>query len=354
MKPNKILLGILAVILIALSFFLFPIQRKVEQELTGLEIAHQSTQFLDSMRLPDNTYFLNKQCDGTRTESIPQSNAWALLAYSGLYEAHDSKALSMIDQELQTIFTVSRDLNGQAAFSLTAVQLAKAYAIAKREQLQSAPILLTFIVGYADTLSLIQDPSVLDSAMLLAIASRQLALTYQILGVDKYGEQTPQLRAQMLNKSYEYLSLAQSELAAEKPWFQDFKGDTCWVTLAQLELAQATGKDIEQVQTIFDTISFNQLETVPNELPPAALQPCIETLLILYRKTNQKHYLDQAISINQYLVSSKWDSAYNKQCTADNGFLLSAGSLKLHTDTAYQIYLLAQPELKDRLFKVSR
>ena len=135
-----------------------------------------------------------------------------------------------------------------------------------------------------------------------------------------------------------------------------FYKDFCWMQLAKLELYDATGDEhwLNEVESFFESVDFSRLKE-ENQMPRfnvlTELQPCADALLRLHKASSEQRFLEDAIALEEHMLSYSWDSDALPECNGNNGFLSMLkldklqknceGNLKVHTDNAYSIYLFS-------------
>ena len=76
------------------------------------------------------------------------------------------------------------------------------------------------------------------------------------------------------------------------------------------------------------------------------LGSCIESLIELYKITEDSKYQTEGRSLSNYLINDYWDSEYKNLFNGDGGFLMTPSrdksNYKKITDNSYAIYLFSQ------------
>ena len=222
--------------------------------------------------------------------------------------------------------------------------------------------------------------------MLTAVEAREFAILYKLLGDDENVERLPtrkymptndtelikeRVRARYLNLSVTALESAErtikkkDEVLLEKENVTLYS-DSCWLLLAKLELYDATGDrtwfdDIESYLDVIDFSSSIENDSIKFNIV-TEIQPCIDTLLRVYKVSGGKKVILDALALEKYLLDKSWDPDGLSECSGDNGFLsmvsystkLSGcgGNAKVHTDNAYSIYLFSETE--EQTFNVTK
>ncbi len=343
-------------------------EKRMLPPLTGVQVAESSAPFIASLaEQSPPAVWLSCHADGScARKGTPDvtTHAWKMMAYAGLFNATGNESYR---NSLARAFTAfNESFNGPNAF-WALVQPAQAY-IATNDSAYLRPL---FLSGRALRQAVSSgDLNASQITMLHAIASRELALLYRMLGDPAVrdsltaGGLTPRDenafaadRRKYLDASLAALSRAH-QLDSKDPLVlagtPGVHTSSCWIQLAYIELFEATGNSshINSVTSFFSPSRFSSRR--PQNTGYSALveiHPCIESLQ--YLTSRDDTYLSDLDALYQWFLLPYWDASVSPRCVGTNGFLaalrntttqasLCANNDQDNTDAAYSIYLLSR------------
>lgn len=339
------MISLIAVSAILILYLGKPLTQPEVKKLSGLEIAQMSYGFFDKMRRGDgkyNYYEICKEEDGLKEcdilkESYIPTNAWVMLANLGLYDVTgNQKYLDGAKNEMDVLLDNCKDNDGCL---WTLVQISKLYKMA------GDSAYLDKLKVFADRLIEITSEK---GAMMKGIEARQFAIVYGLTGDQKY-----------LTESLNRLESGKEYLKSEQVLYTvnglDVRHYVCSEEIAKFELYKVTGdkKYLTAVRNFFDAAEIGSHGR--NFYGLTAIQPCIETLFLLYRETGDLKYWEQTYNLTQYMITYRWDSTLEEaeKYNGDGAFLFDNyqyNNTKTVTDTGYAIYLLSL--FKDTEFNI--
>jgi len=316
------------------------LQSEPEEEgvMTGLEIARQTSDYIDTQITKDGIYSYSSHCEPECPQGFSgafhTTNAWTSLANTGLFAATSDKSyLKNAKRDADVLIDWCGDKTDECLWVL--VQIVELYKATDDVKY------LNFLTNAGDVL--LETP-VFEHGMISAIESRELALLYELTGDTKYLDES----LVRLDKSKSLAESSQTLYA-----FEDFlvHDTVCWNVLAESELYAVTqdNKHLENVNLFF---TKSNVKTYANQLIFLSnIQPCIESLLTLYDATGDVKYKEDAIAMAEYVVTNTWDSSESKKNYGEGAFLMESGStVNSLTDSGYMVYLLSK--LKSEKFRI--
>ena len=292
------------------------------------------------------TCILDAQNDECST--MPQSGAWAALAFIGLYRASGneeylSKARLAADGMIDSCRTSSNALD--CAWSLA--QLYEVYTDLGKTEYKE------FILAQLNDFPKISVPSGQESPMLKAIEAREFAIAYRLSKLNTYLE-----KAETAISTAENASLTNGIILYQEdddsPTTTTVRSDDCWIQVAKLEAYNAFDKANEQyfldARSFFDTARIS--EHAPDFGAMSQLLPCIEGLKLLWEETGEKPYLKEALKLNEHILTYYWDPEQKPKYDGDGSFIslpcvsnvtgifCLPENIKTVADNSFIIYLL--------------
>ena len=377
MRNNKVMRIVIGGTICFLVFAFLGIQTTRAQEkvqLTGLDIALKTLYFMESV--PENNDGLliyrkvcrQEECSFS-TQAFPQTRAWVVFAYTGLYEATgDTVYLDKIRESMEKLMKECEPSEfGDCRF--LGVQAEAAHKALGEER-------------YLDYIRLFEPSSMplissTINSMLGGIMIRQVALNYKH---DLYDEfLSIYFRIKRL---YETLPERETLLTDHGV---DFQQTACWTYLAEIELYKAIAEkndneilfsDVDvakmrlfmllEPEYFFSQFNFENASVHPTMFGVSLtdLESCADAALKLYEVTGKEQYKKQATAILQGMVERHWDSEYSKKHIGDNAFLAQGCRNRNNqngfacyqndkglTDNAYAVYLFSQ--VPDAVFSIA-
>lgn len=309
--------------------------------ITGIEAAKDAAAFVNGMKLPDGNYVRSKSCseqtctkDQPDTNATPQLNAWAALAFTGLYRATgESQYLERARLEADKMLETCR--HGSAHESdcdWSLFQLKEVYKETKNETYRQ------FIVERAAALHDTSPPSVNKNSMILALEAR----SYAAAGNAEWFA--------------EAMGFAEETAKRDVVIITDprLRANDCWVMLAKMDGFEAFGTEAlrDDVRKFFDeryVTLFFKFDV------PGQMHACIEALGKLDPKAMKLELLNQAL-IKKMLDYNKYERDYSfvsLPCAINyknlkTGVSCPASNVKSVADNAYSAFLLSTTAPKTR------
>jgi len=328
MKPRAFFVVIVVVILLCglAAYKIFFNSANI----TGIEAATHATAFVNGMRLPDGNYVPSQKCseknctnDPSTTDATPQLNAWAALAFTGMYQAtgdvqYLDKARLEADKMLETCRSGSVH-ESDCDWSLS--QLKEVYNETKDEKY------MQFIIARATALHENTPPSLNKNSMVLSLEAR----SYAAAGNAKWFAEAMSMAEEAANRD---------AVISEKPLL---RANDCWIILAKMDGFEAFGtKTLKDDATKF----FNERDaTVLSGFGVLGqMHACIEALGKLDPNSPKLELLDRVL-IEKALDYNKYESDntfVSFPCnTNKTDISCQAFNSKSVTDNAYSAFLLS-------------
>jgi len=357
MEARQVLVVLIAATAIAAVAYLFFFAPKT-MTMNAMDIAKSSINFLESKRRSDGLYTYSETCSdsGCKDDNFvyAQTNAWPVLAYTGLYEATDSKDyLAKAKAEMATLKSSCEKDRDQCLWVL--VQMYRLYRATNEKAYAD------YIITLGERLYASQQSY---HPMLTAIEAREFAIMYGLTNDTKYvtaaADRIEFAKRMQTSTSVETVKgtpTTVSNIAYSVDDF-DFHYFACWTELAEIELYKRTG-DERYAKSARDFFDKAQVGSHGREIEQmTGIEPCIDALSQLSILTKDESYKTQAINLTQYVVTYRWDSSADiaKKYNGNNGILFhrytDLENFKTVTDTSYVVFLLSQ--IKDYEFKILR
>lgn len=322
-----------------LLYFLFSFSFQIKSAnaqpllLNSTDIALRSLLFVQNFKRTDGLYDYSYDCanssctmDQTYTD---ETNAWPILAYAGLYQSTGNSAyLSVMNGDLSNL---EKYCTGSSCMEFIA-QLVKAYKISGN------PEFLTFAKKMGDVLLSNNNET---GIMIKGVEAQEFALLYEATSDQKYLNEA---QFRLAESKADWGTGEDTDVVFSSGNFSYYRY-ACWTELGQFEIAKATNNStmMQDVQNFF--VSANFASSYVNIEYLSALQPCVETLLLLHNQTGNIQYYNEAKTVMQYTVTYRWDAPFDiaKKYNGDGGYLyefFSSNNTKSITDASYMIYLL--------------
>lgn len=337
-------------------------------DVSGLDVAVKTLPFLESMPEKNGLIIYSKHCESGKctplTQAYPQSRAWIVLAYAGLYEATgDQKYLDEATQNMEDLLADCPPYSG-ADCQYIGVQAEKIYTLTKNKEY------LDYLKGLNEQLI----PRGGGDDMLKAIAARELALAYKQGIYNTPVQLVGALKILMLDideggvlLTHEGVELKRHSCWNQLAWTEFYKAldvrDDNEVILSGMTVAKIKPQVLKQPTKFFDAINFETLSETSSvyTLTLTELEPCAEGLLDMYEITGDDAYKKKALALLGGILDRHWDSEYTKKYVGDNSFTAQGcregdgeytcyRNNKILTDNAYAIYLYSR--LKDEKFSL--
>ena len=336
---NNVILAVIAVIVVSFILVLY-FTRSTTKKLSGLEIAKLSVNFFDKMKRDDGTYDYSMNCTDDSgcvktQENYVQSGAWPVLAYAGLYGAtSEQQYLQKMNSEASDLLNSCNGNDDECMWILT--QVIRAYKISGNVEY------LNFVKKLGDRL--LTDNNNTD-AMMTGMEAREFALLYEMTNDQKYLNEA-RVRLERSKAAWNVAVDEFNQPVYSSGSFTLYRF-ACLTELGEMEIARVSNDN----QALANVINFfNQANIESNYInlqQLTAIQPCVETLLILHDQTGDVKYYDQAKSAMQYIITYRWDSPLQiaTKYNGDGAYLFDpymGENLKTTTDTGYMIYLLSR------------
>lgn len=292
------------------------------------EMAQEISKYVLSQRLPDGYYnylaHYKEQCVGDEcpfngVDVFKTTNAWTALALFSASQILDDPSL---------LTQAKTDLNKLEEFCAIDRKecnwvLAQPAIIYKTTQ---DPELLEFLRIQGETL-LSSEPS--DKAMLTAIEARELALLYELTQDTRY-----------IVAAQNRLLLSSQKLDSERDLYPSqtlkFSESSCWVSLANAQLASTTQNEQEKNNTKVFLGNGRISEHFNYFYQPITIQPCIESYAIIGDSSQTKTILMQ-------FIQNFYDGQKRKLIYGEGGTIFqpdTESKLVGLTDSSYTLYLL--------------
>lgn len=292
------------------------------------EMAREISDYVLSQRRDDGYYnylaHYKEQCVGEKcpfngVDVFKTTNAWTALAlFSASQILEDSNLLSQAKTDLNKLEEFCAIDRKECNWVLA--QPAIIY------QTTQDPELLEFLRIQGETL-LSSAPS--DNTMLVAIEARELTLLYEIFQDTRY-----------IVAAQNRLLLSSQKLDDERDLYPSqtlkFSESSCWVSLANAQLASTTQNEQEKNNTKVFLGNGRISEHFNYFYQPITIQPCIESYAIIGSSSEAKSILMQ-------FIDNFYDGQKRKLIYGEGGTIFqpdSESKLVGLTDSSYTLYLL--------------
>ena len=330
------------------------------EDFSSIELAQKEKDFFNNLGVNSESGEMYSQmnCDGS-LQSLDldldfSANSWVILAYASMYKANPSDILirDIMKKEKQLLDFYEDTYVSDIRLLVMGHHINTVFQLLKRDNVLEKPadfkkMLSNDVRYYFEHMF---ENGRLSFDFLQVTAMHSISFSDIYLNAEDYGF-TEAEKQNILIEAGLWYDEAKAKLD-ERPL------EGCWVKLAGYYYEKAKGNDnTENIDFFNKPLS----ETILNEnsvVSPVLIQPCIETLINLYRDTGDTSYLNKAKEATAALY--KVAEGINEGCSSESKFAVPYNyneedssstqeelNVYLLSDNSYMIFLLSQPEMVD-------